>query len=196
MLLLIETKSANQYITGPSGTCTTASPVIEVREADLADVSVPSPSNRCDSPPNPEEVVIPNNPSGWWFSFGRIASKDDKREKPVHLKNAIGGSYSRGDKDSSWRDSSKSGCKAKVVYNSTKAEYELFIPTSHSCAKCRLPAERQGKPLPPIPQCIQRFLNMSKELFPPQNLRDAIRRQEEADESQKKIQTKASRKRK
>jgi hypothetical protein len=141
----------------------------------------------------PEMAVIPNNHYDWWFALGRMASKETG-EKPVHLKNAIVGSFTRGENDSSWRNSSKAGCKTKVIQVKEGADYQLFM-NGHSCAKCQLPEWRQGKPLQPIPPDIQLLLKMDKELFPPQHLKQLLNSQEEA-ENQKKSQTKQSRKRK
>lgn len=145
-------------------------------------------------PPVPETVIIPNNHYDWWFALGRMASKKTN-EKPVHLKNAVGGSFTRGENDSSWRNSFKAGCEAKVVQVKEGADYQLFIKDRHSCAKCQLPEWRQGKPLQPIPPHIQLLLKMDKELFPPQHLKQLLNSQEEA-ENQKKSQTKQFCKRK
>ena len=71
----------------------------------------------------PETAVVAYNQFDWWFASGRTASNLTD-EKPVHLKNAIGESFTRGENDSSWRNSFKAGCEAKVVQVKEGADYQ------------------------------------------------------------------------
>jgi hypothetical protein len=95
--------------------------------------------------------------AGWHFDFGRRVSSDGT--KRIHLKDPLGGSYTRSGKETSWRCSSKAKCS--VVVRKVKGDTEYKLYTAHSCAN-----KRHGpSDVNPIPTDIQLRLSDSHEML-------------------------------
>ena len=140
-------------------------------------------------------VGLPLN-RGWFFGYGRKSVKPRVSESAgtastnpvVHLKYQIRcttvpliASFSRGVKDVGWRCSTKT-CEAKVAL---VQGYYRFL-NSHTCKALMNETEEPH----PIPTCIQEYLKMKKEDFPPKELIERI------DQEQKKQEKRTGLKRK
>jgi hypothetical protein len=111
-------------------------------------------------PPPVKKMRMENESAAEWnFVFGRNSILVlGKKVKPVHLKDPLGGSYTRNGKETSWRCSSKLKCPA-IVSKDEGGYYTLY--NNHSCpTKTHGPAD-----VPAIPQHIQQHLSDSQEML-------------------------------
>jgi len=128
-------------------------------KAHQLDGTSPAASTPALPPPTKRRRTANESAADWDFVFGRNSILvEGKKVKPVHLKDPLGGSYTRNGKETSWRCSSKSKCPA-IVSKDERGDYRLY--NNHGCkTKNHGPTH-----LPAIPPHIQQHLSDSQEML-------------------------------